>query len=283
MTWNILNKKKLIIWWDKDFYWKNWRWYKWLAKYFIIKTLEPKQTSIHIGKTISLKHNNKKISLKWYDMALITKCQWKYSEMLQTIIHYCKNSEIAVFQEEFLAKRAGKISVYRLLQKIWLWNRVIPTTIKLEHDNTMRDNLLIKDTFGYKWQNIKLYKNDDSEDLLDKLIQPFITNTWDIRILVLWGEILCAYKRKGQGWLTNNISQWGSSSQFNALPFMKKEVKIIAEKLWLEWFWVDYIQDDISKKRYILEINIMPGTEGTMKILKEPVYEILGSYLYNHC
>ncbi len=284
MTWNILNKKKLLILWDEDFYGKNWRAYRWLQKYFTIKVLEPKRLTVNIGKSIKISYDHKKLFLKKIDLVFVTKCQRKYSEMLQTIIQYCKDNNIKIFQQEFLSRRAGKISVYTLLGQIWLGKRIIPTDIKLQHNQAENIKIhLIKDSYGYKGQNIKLYQAGQNEDILDKLIQPFIPNEWDIRVLVLWGEIICAYKRKGNGWLTNNISQWGSSTAFTPLPFMKKEVKIIADKLKLEWFWVDYIQDSTTKKRYILEINIMPWTEWTLTILKQPIYEVLGSYLYkNH-
>ncbi len=107
-----------------------------------------------------------------------------------------------------------------------------------------------------------LNKQDEDADLL---VQQYIKNDYDVRVLVLGGKVLSTMKRPViEGDFRSNVSQ-GSKPQKLELTELEVEQSLLAAKaVGGLWTAVDFIPSKNREKEppFILEVNSSPGTEG---------------------
>ena len=110
-----------------------------------------------------------------------------------------------------------------------------------------------------------LYKQDEDADLL---LQEFIPNDYDVRVLVLGGKILANMKRPViEGDFRSNVSQGSEPVKIDLTEVEITECLKAAKAVGGLWTAVDFIPSKNREKEppYILEVNSSPGTEGIEK------------------
>ncbi len=111
-----------------------------------------------------------------------------------------------------------------------------------------------------KWielcNNIQQVKNT-IENKWEFLLQNYIPNNWDIRVLLVWDEILWGMKRttSSKQEYRNNISLWWKATPFKIPQIREKELKKINKVLWYDISGIDLIFSEDENKRYIMEVN----------------------------
>ncbi len=118
--------------------------------------------------------------------------------------------------------------------------------------------------------NYLVQSRDELENMVDSstinmLVQEFIPNQGDYRILVLNGKAKFAMLRRGQnGAYLNNISKGGKAELVDLASLPKqmiKDAEYAAQIARLDVAGVDVIVDSQTGKYYILEINQSPEIE----------------------
>ena len=110
-----------------------------------------------------------------------------------------------------------------------------------------------------------LYKQDEDADLL---LQEFIPNDYDVRVLVLGGKVLANMKRPViEGDFRSNVSQGSEPVKIDLTEVEITECLKAAKAVGGLWTAVDFIPSKNREKEppHILEVNSSPGTEGIEK------------------
>jgi RimK family alpha-L-glutamate ligase len=109
-------------------------------------------------------------------------------------------------------------------------------------------------------------------------LQKFIPHeNYDVRVLVIGGQVTSSMMRRGENWKTN-IAFGGKPE-----PYAPSEVEVeaslkSAEVLGLEYTGVDLIRSE-KGEIYVLEVNSTPGWEGLQKVSKENIASELIEYI----
>ena len=110
-----------------------------------------------------------------------------------------------------------------------------------------------------------LYKQDEDADLL---LQEYIPNKYDVRVLILGGKVLANMKRPViEGDFRSNVSQGSEPVKIDLTEVEITECLKAAKAVGGLWTAVDFIPSKNREKEppYILEVNSSPGTEGIEK------------------
>ena len=110
-----------------------------------------------------------------------------------------------------------------------------------------------------------LYKQDEDADLL---LQEFIPNEYDVRVLIMGGKVLANMKRPViDGDFRSNVSQGSEPVKIDLTELEIAECLKAAKAVGGLWTAVDFIPSKNREKLppYILEVNSSPGTEGIEK------------------
>ena len=110
-----------------------------------------------------------------------------------------------------------------------------------------------------------LYKQDEDADLL---LQEYIPNDYDVRVLVLGGKVLANMKRPViKGDFRSNVSQGSEPVKIDLTEVEITECLKAAKAVGGLWTAVDFIPSKNREKEppHILEVNSSPGTEGIEK------------------
>ena len=110
-----------------------------------------------------------------------------------------------------------------------------------------------------------LYKQDEDADLL---LQEYIPNDYDVRVLVLGGKVLANMKRPViEGDFRSNVSQGSEPVKIDLTEVEITECLKAAKAVGGLWTAVDFIPSKNREKEppHILEVNSSPGTEGIEK------------------
>ena len=107
-----------------------------------------------------------------------------------------------------------------------------------------------------------IHKQDEDTDLL---LQEYIKNDYDVRVLVLGGKVLATMKRPViEGDFRSNVSL-GSKPEKIKLTELEIEASLLAAKA-VNGLWtaVDFIPSKNREKDppFVIEVNSSPGTEG---------------------
>ena len=107
-----------------------------------------------------------------------------------------------------------------------------------------------------------MYKTDSNADLL---IQEYIKTDFDVRAIVLDGQVIATMQREVvEGDFRSNFSQGSKVKSYNLTELEVEQVLLAAKALGGILSAVDFIASKKPKKNppYILEVNSSPGTEG---------------------
>lgn len=174
----------------------------------------------------------------------------------------------------------------------------IPTTFLLKKSEVLKKleefdyPLLIKPVDGARGQGVmkfesgeefkKFLKEDPHVLFFPNLIQKWIPNDGDYRIVVLGDQVVAAVKKSRiEGNVTANMSQGNE-----AIPVqIDKELEEIAVKaakaVGIEFAGVDIIEDKITGKRYVLEVNLSPQITLTSKFSQVDIATKVLEYIAN--
>ena len=126
-------------------------------------------------------------------------------------------------------------------------------------------------------QMLKLY-----EKHLPIIIQEYIKTDYDVRVVVLDGQILGSMKREviTDGDFRSNISLGAKSDTVELTEIEKRDSIIAAKAVSGRLVGVDFIpaKNRETEQPYILEVNSMPGFGGLEKIRKGLTVEILSHF-----
>jgi ribosomal protein S6--L-glutamate ligase len=124
-----------------------------------------------------------------------------------------------------------------------------------------------------------MYKTDSNTDLL---IQEYIETDFDVRVIVLDGQVIATMQREVvKGDFRSNYSQGSNVKPYKLSELEIEQVLLAAKSLGGILTAVDFIPSKNTKKfpPYILEVNSSPGTEGIEKANnKNIVKEILEKF-----
>ena len=107
-----------------------------------------------------------------------------------------------------------------------------------------------------------MYKTDSNADLL---IQEYIKTDFDVRAIVLDGQVIATMQREViEGDFRSNFSQGSKVKSYKLTELEVEQVLLAAKALGGILSAVDFIASKKPKKNppYILEVNSSPGTEG---------------------
>ena len=107
-----------------------------------------------------------------------------------------------------------------------------------------------------------MYKIDSNADLL---IQEYIKTDFDVRAIVLDGQVIATMQREVvEGDFRSNFSQGSKVKSYKLTELEVEQVLLAAKALGSILSAVDFIASKKPKKNppYILEVNSSPGTEG---------------------
>lgn len=134
---------------------------------------------------------------------------------------------------------------------------------------------IMKPNLGSKGESIFLIKSSadlnkfNVDDLKDYIVQNFIENDGDYRVLVLGGKPLGIIKRVARkGSFLNNISQGGTAvMEFNVDLRIKlgQAAANVGSYFDLSFCGIDFIIDKKTQEIYFLELNTTPQWQGFQK------------------
>ena len=113
------------------------------------------------------------------------------------------------------------------------------------------------------------------------IIQPMIPNDGDYRVWILKNKIIGVIKRSpnAEGEFRSNISL-GGTAKIASLPDDVLDMAIkSAQILDLDMAGVDIIQDTITQKYYIMEVNAAPQFNGFMATTGINLFEVITKYI----
>lgn len=238
--------------------------------------------------------------VKLSDFSLVYFKSWRrYQGLATTLSHYLNDHDIPFLDKAvYLPMSGNKILQMYLLRKAGL---PIPKSIFISRGMAMSNIKMIegelgvypviaKDVAGQKGKNnfliksreelISLFENTDQS--IEYLLQEFIPNDFDYRILVM-GNGIGAYekrKRRDNNTHLNNVA-FGASEEFLPVESISEEVRSIsvnAASLFARQIaGVDIIIHKETGKPYIIEVNPSPGIDYDTG--KTPELESLVKYL----
>ena len=116
-----------------------------------------------------------------------------------------------------------------------------------------------------------IYKTDSNADLL---IQEYIKTDFDVRAIVLDGQIIATMEREVvEGDFRSNVSQGAKARPYKLTELEIEQVLLAAKALGGILSAVDFIASKNPQKipPYILEVNSSPGTEGIEEANKKNI------------
>jgi hypothetical protein len=139
--------------------------------------------------------------------------------------------------------------------------------------------VIIKDNYGVQGNSVALL---DSAIELDKyqdrlltqsiIIQPFVENTYEVRVIFNFNKYIGTIKKtRPSGSYLNNLSQGASFSSFDVPEYIIKESEKIAHFLSYDAVAFDYIYSEKEGKYYFMEISTSMNYERLPEILGKDV------------
>ena len=126
-----------------------------------------------------------------------------------------------------------------------------------------------------------IYKTDSNADLL---IQEYIKTDFDVRVMVLDGQVMATMQREViEGDFRSNFSQGSKVKPYKLTELEIEQVLLAAKALGGILSAVDFIASKNPQKNppYILEVNSSPGTEGIEEANKKNIVKDILEYFKN--
>lgn len=233
--------------------------------------------------------------IKTIDVCLVREIRGKRDQS-NLVINYLLLNNIPIVDSRLGKGKAGtKLNTILTLQHFWI---NVPKTVFIQHGTQIDEKLIedikkpyiVKPSDGQQWENVYLVNN--SEDIketmstntnLTRLIQEYIENNWDIRVIVIGGKVIGAIKRIAQkGEFRNNVALWAKTQIVN----VEQDIEALAigacKELNIDIAWVDIIQCKKTQKYYVLEVNRSPEFSGFEKETHINIAEKIIEYT-EHC
>ena len=123
--------------------------------------------------------------------------------------------------------------------------------------------IIIKDLYKDRWKWVFIVRNDDELkqkieefDKIWMLVQEYIENQWEFRVLIVGNEIWWIFKRYNPNSYRNNVTKWAIFENKWISKEMEEKMIEITKEYWLDFAGIDLILKD--DKYYIFEINSAP-------------------------
>lgn len=143
--------------------------------------------------------------------------------------------------------------------------------------------MIAKDLYKDRGKWVFLIENEDQlSQKIDEfnkkwlLLQEYIKNEWEFRILIVGNEIWWIFKRYNPKSYRNNVVKWAIFENKWISKEMEEKMIEITKKYWLEFAGIDLIL--ANNQYYILEINSAPQ----FKRLEEITWENIAYKLLNY-
>ena len=232
----------------------------------------------------------KGIPIEQYDFIFIG-LTGKSRDLAPIVIDYIKKHKIPfICYGHKTANHSKTFEIYNLASNNI---PIIPSLISNDYDD-------IKDFVDeYKFPTItkpingkqgrEILQHSSLESILDAvnnseiplIIQPMIPNDGDYRVWILKGKVIGVIKRSpnAEGEFRSNISL-GGTAQVASLPDDVLDMAIkSAQILDLDMAGVDIIQDTVTQKYYVMEVNAAPQFTGFMATTGINLFEIITKYI----
>jgi ribosomal protein S6--L-glutamate ligase len=240
---------------------------------------------IHLcAETSGLELYVNNISLKDFS-AVFVRGFWDFQDEVAVIARFCKQNKIALFDSALYSQHIiSKIDDLLAFQSVGL--PIIKTLfLSATCDVKMIEKelsfpIVTKENRSRKGQDVFLLRNSEElKDFIDKIksddktldtkmyqFQKFIPADYDLRVIVLGGEVLGTIKRQSVDphEFRHNVSLGGTATKVEISQEMKEMAIKAAKSMNYELAGVDLITDKNTGETFVLEINRSPGFEGFM-------------------
>ena len=156
-------------------------------------------------------------------------------------------------------------------------NNKFPVILKASIGSQTGVGVLIQESMRSLYSTVQMLKLYDKN--LALLLQEYVKTDYDVRVIVLDGEILGTMKREviTDGDFRSNVSLGAESASFKLTEIEERDSLAAAEAVDGRLVGVDFIPAKNREKDqpYILEVNSMPGFGGIEKIEKGLTQKIL--------
>lgn len=157
------------------------------------------------------------------------------------------------------------------------FNNKFPVILKASVGTQTGVGVLIMESMRSLYSTIQMLKLYDPN--LSLLVQEFIKTDYDVRVIILDGEIIGTMKREiiQDGDFRSNVSLGADSDEIELTEIEEKDSITAANAVKGRLVGVDFIPAKNREKEqpYILEVNSMPGFGGIEKIEKGMTRKIL--------
>lgn len=226
-----------------------------------------------------------KISLKDFSVIFV-RGFWNYEHEVSLLANFCKANGItlidsALFENQIISKNNDlfilKNNGFNVIKTVFHENQKYADSIIQEVGLPM----VAKEVRGKRGFEVYLLHNKKQllEFLREKIpnsktydtqtyqFQKFIPADFDIRVLVLGGEVLGAIERRSADPtdFRHNITLGGTATKIEISLEIKRLAIKAARALKYEFAGVDFIIDKYTGETFILEVNRSPGFKGFVK------------------
>ncbi len=215
----------------------------------------------------------------------------RFSEIHTTICDHAIENKIKISSPCFLYKMPWYNSKAFTYQRLVSRSLPVIESVLLKNPNKIDElalpyPLIAKTTQGSEGQGVFLCDNQKSLDSLLKkhsplLLQKYIKNTGDYRVIVVGNKVLGTIKRMAsQNEFRNNVALGGTAQVVNNIDNELEQIAIEATKsLGYAVAGVDIIFDELEKKYKIIEVNLGPKFLGFEKATGINVAKSIIEYL----
>ncbi len=240
-------------------------------------------------------YNAQDQDIKDIDICLCREIRGK-RDQANLVINYLLLNNIPIVDSRLGKGKAGtKLNTILTLQHFGI---NVPKTLFIQHWTQIKKELIkdmskpyiVKPSDGQQGENVYLVNSTEeikktmsTNTNLTRLIQEYIENDWDMRIIVIGGKIVGAIKRIAQkGEFRNNVALWAKTEVVNIDHSLEKLAINACKELSLDIAWVDIIQCKKTKKYYVLEVNRSPEFSGFEKETTINVARKIIEYIENY-
>lgn len=221
--------------------------------------------------------------------AVYVELWYKSQQQALALAKYCAQNNIAYFSKELEhilpISKLGEYAVLSdnqlpLIDSLFTSNKQLKELAK-ENRLPFEFPMILKDIEGYGGNNNYLLKNkqelikiiNENKDITF-VLQKFIKNSFDYRVLVFGGEVKLIIQRKGQS--DTHLNNTSKGAEGLSIPLNKVPSKIIDDSLLAakllgrsEFCGVDTVVETGTNHHYILEVNQTPQIEDGAEVDKK--------------
>lgn len=239
-------------------------------------------------KDISVRHPKKQFDLRDFDLVIVRHIGKRLVEA-QMIAQYCEYFNIA-YTDHYLnrllpdSKLSNAFTLWCAGITQWPHSFAGPMEELVKSLPKLGDKAVLKDSDGSKGRlNFVVTSQDEIESVITAnpdvqfVLQEYIPNDSDFRVLVMNGHVTMVIRRSGDGSSHLNNTSQGGVAELVAIEEVSQEIidrSIVAAKiLKLQVAGVDVMRDARTGKYYFLEVNNAPQvSSGSFMTEKSEAY-----------